>query len=226
MLKIILLKNLFFILFVLIFVSACKPTGSIITSKREAEKKGLYSKILSKRELSKKEETKKELAQKSNKPYKSDKKISKSKSNSKLNEDNDDDYVTSDSDMNYLVTQLINAASENIGIAYRYAGTSTDGFDCSGLLYTVFKEFDIDLPRSSAQMAKVGRKIESSEIQKGDFVFFKTNGGRQINHVGMVTDVKDGEVQFIHASTSSGVMISSLKESYFEQSFTQANRIL
>jgi cell wall-associated NlpC family hydrolase len=126
-----------------------------------------------------------------------------------------------------FVEQLISTASENIGVRYRSGGMTKDGFDCSGLMFNTFGAFDIQLPRSSFEQAQFGVKINSEEVKKGDLIFFKTNGRRQINHVGMVVEVaEDGEVKFIHASTSSGVIISSLKEEYYSKRVTQFNRVL
>ncbi|MBK9223953.1 MAG: C40 family peptidase [Flavobacterium sp.] len=139
---------------------------------------------------------------------------------------NDDDYIASDEDTSYLVKQLINTASDNLGANYRAGGTTPDGFDCSGLMYATFKKFDIILPRSSVDMAKIGRVLSTNEIQKGDLIFFKTNGRKVINHVGMVIEVTEDEIKFIHSSTQKGVIVSSTKEPYYEKSFTQANRIL
>jgi len=126
-----------------------------------------------------------------------------------------------------LIDQLICTASENIGVRYRPGGTSKDGFDCSGLMYSTFGLFDIQLPRSSFEQAQYGTKINTEDVKKGDLIFFMTNGRRQINHVGMVVEVADdGEIKFIHASTSSGVIISSLKEEYYSKRVTQINRVL
>ena len=126
-----------------------------------------------------------------------------------------------------LIDQLICTASENIGVRYRPGGTSKDGFDCSGLMYSTFGLFDIQLPRSSFEQAQYGTKINTQDVKKGDLIFFRTNGRRQINHVGMVVEVADdGEIKFIHASTSSGVIISSLKEEYYSKRVTQINRVL
>ncbi|WP_432222178.1 NlpC/P60 family protein [Flavobacterium sp. TMP13] len=125
-----------------------------------------------------------------------------------------------------FVNQLISTASDNIGTRYRTGGTSKSGFDCSGLMMTTFGNFDIKLPRTSVEQSHYGTKIDSDEAQKGDLIFFKTNGRRQINHVGMVVEVNDGEIKFIHASVSSGVIISSTKESYYEKKIAQVNRVL
>jgi cell wall-associated NlpC family hydrolase len=125
-----------------------------------------------------------------------------------------------------LADELIRMASDNLGSRYRSGGTSKNGFDCSGLMYSTFSSLDIKLPRSSVEMATIGTKIDPNEAKKGDLIFFKTRGGNQINHVGMVVEVCDGEIRFIHSSTQSGVIISSTKEKYYEKNFTQINRVL
>jgi cell wall-associated NlpC family hydrolase len=125
-----------------------------------------------------------------------------------------------------LADELIRMASDNLGSRYRPGGTSKNGFDCSGLMYSTFSSLDIKLPRSSVEMATIGTRIDPNEAKKGDLIFFKTRGGNQINHVGMVVEVCDGEIRFIHSSTQSGVIISSTKEKYYEKNFTQINRVL
>ena len=128
----------------------------------------------------------------------------------------------------HLAEKIINSATENIGVPYKAAGTTKAGFDCSGLVFTTFNQFDIKLPRSSSEQAKVGIDLGKniSKAQKGDLIFFKTNNRSQINHVGIIVETKDDELQFIHASTSRGVIISSTKEAYYERTFSQVNRIL
>lgn len=121
---------------------------------------------------------------------------------------------------------LINKASENLGVRYRGGGTDRNGFDCSGLIFTTFKNIDMTLPRSSSDMAaNSGVKIDKSQAQKGDLIFFATRG-RWVGHVGMVTEVLEDEIKFIHSSTSSGVIISSTKEPYYAKRFVQINRVL
>lgn len=126
----------------------------------------------------------------------------------------------------YLADQLIENATQNIGTRYRSGGTTKAGFDCSGLMICTFNNFDIKLPRSSIEQSRIGTVVNTNEAQKGDLIFFRTNGRRQINHVGMVVEVIDGEIKFVHSSTHGGVMISSTREPYYERTFTQLNRVL
>lgn len=125
-----------------------------------------------------------------------------------------------------LVNQLIESATQNIGIRYRSGGTTRAGYDCSGLMISTFSGFDIKLPRSSIEQSRIGMRVSADEAQKGDLIFFKTNGRRRINHVGMVVEVADGEIKFVHSATHGGVMISSTKEAYYGRNFSQVNRVL
>lgn len=126
----------------------------------------------------------------------------------------------------YVVNNLIEKATDNIGVRYKAGGTTKSGFDCSGLVYTTFESENIKLPRPSYEQAKVGKIIKFSDAQKGDLIFFKTNGSKQINHVGLITEVNSNEIKFVHSSTSKGVIISSTKEPYYQNSFVQVNRII
>ncbi|QKJ62813.1 C40 family peptidase [Flavobacterium sp. M31R6] len=125
-----------------------------------------------------------------------------------------------------LIDQLIQTAYDKIGTRYRSGGTTTAGFDCSGFMCSTFGNFDIKLPRSSIEQSSFGERVETENVQKGDLIFFKTNGRSHINHVGMVIDVVDDEIKFIHSSTHSGVIISSTKEPYYRRNFAQVNRVL
>ena len=127
-----------------------------------------------------------------------------------------------------LAEQLIDVATENIGVRYKYGGTTRAGYDCSGLMYTVFNSENIVLPRNSYAQSKIGVVLnqQRDQIQKGDLVFFKTNKSNQINHVGIVIEANDDEIKFIHSSTSKGVIISSTKEPYYKKTLVQINRVL
>jgi cell wall-associated NlpC family hydrolase len=75
-------------------------------------------------------------------------------------------------------------------------------------------------------MAEVGSKIDPQNAKKGDLIFFINRGQKRINHVGIVVEVIDDEIKFIHSSTQSGVVISSIKEPYYQRTFAQINRVL
>jgi cell wall-associated NlpC family hydrolase len=218
--KIILLKKLLYLLVILTFFASCKPTSIIITSKSEAEKKGLYHNPEG--PIIVKPERQNRAVSTAKAPKIEPKKDIKSRLST---EDKSDDFDVTNSDTTYLVAQLINSASENLGANYRSGGTTPEGFDCSGLMFATFSKFDIILPRSSNEMSRLGTVLNPDEIKKGDLIFFKTNRRKIINHVGLVTEVLPGEIKFIHSATSSGVIISSTKEPYYSKTFAQANRI-
>jgi len=122
---------------------------------------------------------------------------------------------------------IINTALTYSGVRYKFGGTTSKGMDCSGLLYVSFKEHNVAIPRVSNEMANEGKRIRVNQIEKGDLLFFKTTRkGKKINHVGLVVAVKNDEVKFIHASTSRGVIVSSLREGYWNYAFVKATRIL
>ena len=111
----------------------------------------------------------------------------------------------------YVVNNLIRKATDNIGVKYKAGGTTKNGYDCSGLVFTTFESENIKLPRPSYEQAKIGKIIKVNDAQKGDLIFFKTNKSKQINHVGLITEVNSNEIKFVHSSTSKGVIISSTK---------------
>jgi len=103
--------------------------------------------------------------------------------------------------------------------AYRYGGTTKKGIDCSALtgllLSTVYA---IGVPRTAKDQYAASDKIEREDMQEGDLVFFNTRGG--ISHVGVYLN----NDYFVHASTSNGVTISSLNDSYYSKRFIGAGR--
>ena len=108
------------------------------------------------------------------------------------------------------------------GTPYRYGGLSRSGIDCSGFVYRTFRErFGIQLPRTTRQQSEIGTRISKKELLPGDLVFFKTGWGEGGLHVG----IYDTQNQFIHASTSRGVMRSSLSNVYWRKVFWQARRL-
>ncbi len=123
--------------------------------------------------------------------------------------------------------QVINTALTFSGVKYKFGGTTRKGMDCSGLLYVSFGEHDIQLPRASYLMATEGENIDLNKVSAGDLLFFGTSGRKKkINHVGLVVSVDGDDIQFIHSTTSRGVIVSSLREGYWNYAFIKATRIL
>ncbi|TXH22378.1 MAG: NlpC/P60 family protein [Chitinophagaceae bacterium] len=119
-----------------------------------------------------------------------------------------------------LVNNIISDSELYLGTPYQYGGTNKNGIDCSGLVYLVFKDNNIHIPRVSAQQAKTSKPVPLNKAQKGDLIFFATSGGRKVSHVGIIHDIPtEGSIRFIHASSSKGVIISSLDEAYWKKAF-------
>ncbi|WP_282178474.1 C40 family peptidase [Maribacter stanieri] len=128
---------------------------------------------------------------------------------------------------NTKADEIINTALSFSGTRYKFGGTTKKGMDCSGLLYVSFGEHDVQLPRTSFHMAEEGHRVTVKNVEKGDLLFFKTSrGSKRINHVGMVVGTDNDEITFIHASTSRGVTVSSLRDGFWNQAFVKATRIL
>ncbi len=125
-----------------------------------------------------------------------------------------------------VLENVIDYAKTFEGTRYKFGGTTEAGMDCSGLVYTAFQKENINLPRISREMAKEGVLISIKDVKEGDLVFFKTSRKYNINHVGIVVDNKRGEISFIHASTSAGVIVSSLEEDYWKKAFVECRRII
>jgi len=96
-------------------------------------------------------------------------------------------------------------AQKQLGAKYKYGGTEARrGYDCSGLVYSAYRQAGVQLPRTSREMARVGEKINTSKAKPGDLVFF-SKGGR-IFHVAMISSVSRDELRVIHSTSSRGVI--------------------
>lgn len=126
-----------------------------------------------------------------------------------------------------LIDGILKEADSYIGTRYRLGGMTRSGIDCSAFVLSVFgATTNINLPRVSSAQAQEGEKIDRANLEKGDLLFFNTSGSR-ISHVGIVHDITpEGEIKFIHASTSKGVIVSSLNERYWGARYRFAKRIL
>ena len=119
--------------------------------------------------------------------------------------------------------KVISSAEEKLGSTYVYGDTGKAGFDCSGLVYSIYNdELGISIPRSSITQSTFGQQVSKSDLQEGDLVFFNTTGNG-VSHVGIYV----GDGKFIHASSGQGkVMTSSLSEEYYQDRYVNATRVL
>jgi len=109
-----------------------------------------------------------------------------------------------------------------MGTPYEYGGKSYSGVDCSGFVQQIYKEaFSIDLPRTTEEMYNTGTPVRGNQwLECGDLVFFQGIRSRGIDHVGIYV----GAERFIHASSSSGVVLSDLNSTYYQNHFVAARR--
>lgn len=122
---------------------------------------------------------------------------------------------------------LLKNARSYYGVPYRTGGTTKSGMDCSGFVQTAFKAIGINLPRVSRDQAKVGTTVSPKQLKPGDLVFFATGTPGRVNHVGMVTNASDpNNVKFIHASSSRGVMETTLGIRYWQKAYMHAKRVI
>ncbi|KAF9658681.1 C40 family peptidase [Tenacibaculum sp. ZH5_bin.1] len=148
------------------------------------------------------------------------KKVTKVKKNTQLATTKSSSKVT-------VADKIVWTAVTYKGVPYRFGGMTKRGMDCSGLIFTSFKQRNMPIARTSHQMYLQGENISLREVQRGDLLFFKTSRKRgKVNHVGLVTSVDNGDIRFIHSTTSRGVIVTSLHENYWKRAFIKAKRVL
>lgn len=117
-------------------------------------------------------------------------------------------------------SQLNRLVDEVVGTPYKWGGTTTKGFDCSGFILHIFNQYDIKLPRKSKSQSNVGEKVGKDELRPGDLLFFNTNG-KGVSHAGIYL----GDGEFAHSSSKRGVSISKLSDSYYKTRYVTARRV-
>ncbi|MFZ5775942.1 MAG: NlpC/P60 family protein [Thermodesulfobacteriota bacterium] len=118
---------------------------------------------------------------------------------------------------NEMRRMLLRTAESMLGIPYQWGGESMEsGFDCSGLTMTVYRLNGLRLPRHSVAQFEAGQPVHRRELRPGDLVFFATNGGDTVSHVGIYA----GNDRFIHApEQGKSIQYGSLASDYFESRF-------
>ena len=112
-----------------------------------------------------------------------------------------------------------------LGKKYVWAATGPKAYDCSGFLQEVFYFNGIDLPRTSYEMVKVGKRVKKKNLREGDLIFLKSKKTNKVNHVAMIYSTKGKRVMIIHASKSFGkIVITPL--SWYNSTYYSARRML
>lgn len=113
-------------------------------------------------------------------------------------------------------------AAKWIGVPYRLGGNTRAGLDCSGLIANMVRNVArLELPRTAYEQSRAGVAIPQRDLRPGDLLFFQTGKENRINHAGIYL----GQNQFIHASTSQGVIYSNLDETYYAEAYRGARRV-
>lgn len=119
-------------------------------------------------------------------------------------------------------TDIVNKANSYSGVPYRFGGISTSGFDCSGFVRHVFRDFGVELPRTASQQQRVGTPVSKSNLKPGDIVFFANTYQSGISHNGIYI----GNNKFIGSQSSTGVAVTSLNSSYWGPRYHSAKRVI
>jgi len=125
--------------------------------------------------------------------------------------------------------KIVNYAKKQIGVKYKYAGnTPKEGFDCSGFTKYVYSNFGYEVPRRSVDYQNTGKKINVKDVKKGDILLFtgSNKNKRVTGHVAIVVSNEKGNIKFVHASSSRGIVISDMSVTYYKERILGARQII
>ncbi len=127
-----------------------------------------------------------------------------------------------------LSEKLIDFANNHLHIRYRSGGTKPTGFDCSGFVRFCFSNFGIALPHSSASQGTLGASIPKAAALPGDLIFFKGHNAssHSIGHVGIITEVSEKGIKFIHSAWGGGIRYDVAEEGYYSKRFMAIKRVI
>ncbi|RJS62407.1 hypothetical protein CJ483_22125 [Bacillus sp. PK3_68] len=118
---------------------------------------------------------------------------------------------------------IVEYGKKFMGVPYVWGGTSPSGFDCSGFTQYIYKnEASVSLPRTTDQQYKIGTSVAKSDLQPGDLIFYKNTYKKGISHVGVYA----GNNMVLNATTSKGVRLVSMDNSYWGPRYAGAKRVL
>lgn len=109
--------------------------------------------------------------------------------------------------------EIVALAKQQLGVPYVWAGSSPEGFDCSGFTTYIMKQKGRDLPRRAADQYNESTKLKEKDVQKGDLIFF--NNGSGISHVGIVISERGQPIQMIHSASSKGIIVTDVSKSTY-----------
>jgi cell wall-associated NlpC family hydrolase len=132
------------------------------------------------------------------------------------------DYASEKSQTKIDRSKMGRIIDSYLATPYEYGGESKSGMDCSGLVRRVYRQYaGFDLPHDTKKLYKLVKHVDQNDLAYGDLVFF-SDGWFSVSHVGIYL----GEGKFVHASETSGVVVSSLDEEHFRKRYRGARRVI
>lgn len=128
---------------------------------------------------------------------------------------------------NRKISRVIEEARTYIGTPYKWGGNDNRGIDCSGLLVRSFESIGLKIPRTTSQQIEIGKSVSLKKSKKGDLVFFAFGKSkRKVTHVGILSELKNSsDINFIHASSSRGVVETQLIKEYYLKRLRKVKRV-
>jgi cell wall-associated NlpC family hydrolase len=145
--------------------------------------------------------------------------------------ENVDENDFNDPPLQDLGDSIVLYATSFLGTPYKEAGKDASGFDCSGFVSYVFKNYAIDIPPSSRHMATLGKEILVEDARQGDLIFFRgtDSTSKEVGHVGIIVSKPGEPVKFIHSSSAKSspcVKFDSLIKPNYQRRFMVVKRVL